>query len=290
VGATPTTHGRKLKLGAALVVVIVAVGLGPLQAAGKLIERTTSVTVPVDTGPGGTASATARCPEGKRVVLGGFMVPLGATDVYSTRLKLAGERGWRAGAVNYDADETSRLTSIAYCSRLKEVKVRERTVTIPKQGPNDSPATVAAKCHRGERLAFGGFDYDQGPVPGESSDAYLSEMRRTGRRAWQVGAFNFTGSAKLTAIAYCSKHAPATTAAQKTVTLGPSGTAKLEPRCARDERLSFGGYKADVTFSDAFVILHGLERVSGRTLQVSALNNSSQDAGDLTAYAYCARR
>ena len=290
MGGTSTTHGRKLKLGAALVVIIVAVGFGPLQAAGRLIERTNSVTVPVDTGPGGTASATARCPEGKQVVLGGFKVPLGADDVFSTRLKLAGERGWRAGAVNYDADETSRLTSIAYCSRLKGLKTRERTVTIPKLGPNDPPATVAAECGGGERLAFGGFDYDQGAVPGDTNDAYLSEMRRTGKRAWQVGAFNFAGKARLTAIAYCSKNAPATTAAQKTVTLGPSGKARLEVRCTRDERLKFGGYKADVTNSDAFVILHGLERTSARVLRVSALNANSQDPGDLTAYAYCARR
>jgi len=144
VGRSPTAYGRELKLSAAAIAVIGAVGLGALQADGRLIERTKSVTVPVDTGPGGTASAKARCPKGKRVVLGGFEVPLDASDAYSTHLKLDGRRGWRAGAVNYDGDETTTLTSIAYCSQLKGVRTRERTVTIPEQGPTESPVTVTA--------------------------------------------------------------------------------------------------------------------------------------------------
>jgi hypothetical protein len=74
------------------------------------------------------------------------------------------------------------------------------------------------------------------------------------------------------------------------VTVAASGKATLKAKCARDERVKFGGYSADVTFNDAFVILHGLERTAARSWLVSALNGSSQDPGDLTAYAYCARR
>jgi hypothetical protein len=190
VGGRPTACGRELKLSAAAIAIIGVVGLGALQADGRLIERTKSVTVPVDTGPGGTASAKAHCPKGKRVVLGGFEVPLNATDVYSTHLKLAGERGWRAGAV----------------------------------------------------------------------------------------------------IAYCSKHAPRATTAKETVTVEASGKATLKANCSRDERLAFGGYNADVTNSDAFVSLHGMERTSARAWKVSAVNGDSQAAGDLTAFAYCAKR
>ncbi|HXF00561.1 MAG TPA: hypothetical protein VN458_09465 [Solirubrobacterales bacterium] len=288
MGGTGIASKRPFKLAAAAIAIIGVVGLGALQADGRLIERTKSVRVPVDTGPGGTASAKARCPEGKRVVLGGFEVSLRADDGYSTHLKLDGRRGWRAGAVNYDADERPTLTSIAYCSRLRGIKAREHTVRIPKQGPTDSPVTVTARCHPGEQLAFGGFDYDQGAVPGESSDAYVSELRRTGKHGWRVGAFNFAHSAPVTAIAYCSKHAPRTTTEKKTVTVESNDVARVKAKCGRDKRVAFGGYRADVTFNDAFVSLHGLERTSARVWKVSAFNTNGTDAGQLTAYAYCA--
>jgi hypothetical protein len=82
-------HGRRLVVGAAAAAAIGVVALAALQADGRLLERTKSVTVPVDTGPGGTASATARCPRGKRVVLGGLDVPLSVDDVTITHLKRA---------------------------------------------------------------------------------------------------------------------------------------------------------------------------------------------------------
>ena len=116
----------------------------------------------------------------------------------------------------------------------------------------------------------------------------MSELRRTGRRGWQVGAFNFAGSAPLTAIAYCSRHAPRTTTAEKSSTVDASSGARVRARCGRGKRVAFGGYSADV--NDAFVVLHGLERTSARAFRVSALNGTSTAAGDLTAYAYCAKR
>jgi len=282
-------HGRKLVTGAAAVAAIGVVALAALQADSRLLERTKSVTVPVDTGPGGTASAKARCPRGKRVVLGGLDVPLSVEDVTITHLKLASGRGWRAGAVNYDADEEASLTSIAYCGRLKGIEARERTVKIPEQGSGERPVTVTAQCRRGERLAFGGFDYDQGAQPGVSNDAYLSELRRMGKRGWQVGAFNFTGEAPLTAIAYCSTHAPRTTTVEETVNVDPDGRGRVKAKCDGGERLAFGGYKADVTHSRAFILLRSLERTSAGAWQVSA-RNGNQGAGDLTAFAYCAKR
>ncbi len=282
-------HRRELAVIVMAIAIVAVGGLLALQAAGRLIERTKSVTVPTDTGPGGTATATARCPKGTRVVLGGFKVPLDAADVSTTRLELGGERGWRAGAVNYDGDEKSVLTSIAYCGQLRGIKARERTVRIPAQGPNASPVTVVAHCRKGERLAFGGFEYGQGAAPGQSNDAYLSELRRTGKRGWRVGAFNFAGTAPLTAIAYCSRHAPRTTTAKETVTVAAPGKARVKASCARGERLAFGGYSADVTHSDAFVLLHELKRTDARTFEASARNGNSVGAGALTAYAYCAK-
>jgi hypothetical protein len=119
-----------------------------------------------------------------------------------------------------------------------------------------------------------------------SNDAYLSKLRRKGKRGWQVGAFNFTGEAPLTAIAYCSKHAPRTTTVEETVNVESDGRGRVKAKCEGGERLAFGGYKADVTHSRAFILLRGSERTSARAWQVSA-RNGNQGAGDLTAFANC---
>jgi hypothetical protein len=103
-----------------------------------------------------------------------------------------------------------------------------------------------------------------------------------------VGAFNFTGEAPLTAIAYCSMHAPRTTTVEETVNVDPDGRGRVKATCAGGERLAFGGYKADVTHSRAFILLRGSEHTSARAWRVSA-RNGSQGAGDLTAFAYCAK-
>jgi hypothetical protein len=104
-----------------------------------------------------------------------------------------------------------------------------------------------------------------------------------------VGAFNFTGEAPLTAIAYCSEHVPRTTAVEEKVTVESDGRGRVKAKCENGERLAFGGFKADVTQSRAFILLRGLERTSARAWQVNALNGN-QGAGELTAFAYCAKR
>jgi hypothetical protein len=250
-------------------------------ASGRIAERTATVTVPPQSFD---ASAEARCPKGKRVVLGGF--DLAGDDTYVTHLKRDGKRRWLAGAKNYDADETGTLASTAYCAKLKGVKARTETVTVPTQGTGDSPVTVEAKCRRKERLAFGGFDI----ATTADNDAYLSDLRRIGKRGWLVGALNLSGSAPLTAIAYCSKDAPKTSTESETVTLAPSEAAELTARCGRGTRLAFGGFSADVINDAAFVIPQALARTGGRTWQVTARNDHPVVAGDLTAYAYCAKK
>jgi hypothetical protein len=276
----------QLKFGVALAAVLGLAALSALQADGRLIERTKTVAVPAGVGlefP--LASAKAKCPKGKRVVLGGFDFPLDLADPTATHLKLDGKRGWRAGIVNFANDPTT-LTSIAYCGKLKGLKTRKETVTLPDAGTDELPTTVAAKCRRGERLAFGGFNYGIT----EENNAYLSELRKVGKRGWQVGALNFADTAELTAIAYCSKHAPKTRTVSEIVTVEGNSEERLVAKCGKGKRLAFGGYSADVTTNDAFVLLHGLARTSAREWQVSARNDNASDAGNLTAYAYCAKK
>jgi hypothetical protein len=165
-------------------------------------------------------------------------------------------------------------------------KARTETATLPDNDDEAPPTLVTAKCKRGERFAFGGFAYQAG----EDVDPYLSDLRRAGKRRWVVGAFNFEGSPELTAIAYCSKHAPKTSTKSKTVTVPGDGEEVLRAKCGRNKRLRFGGYSADVTYNDAFVMLHGLARTSSRTWQVSARNDNLTSPGELTAYAYCEKK
>ena len=274
--------GRLARLGLATLAVAGLAGCLALVASGRIAERTATVTVPPDSFD---ASADARCPKGKRVVLGGFDIS-GGDDLYVTHLKRNGKRHWLAGAKNYDSDETGTLASTAFCAKLKGVKARTETVTIPDQGTGDSPVTVEAKCRRKERLAFGGFDI----ATTTDNDAYLSDLRRIGKRGWLVGALNLDSTAPLTAIAYCSKDAPKTSAESETVTIAPSADAQLTARCGRGERLAFGGFSGDVDPDQAFVILQGLARTGGRTWQVTARDDHPVSSGDLTAYAYCAKK
>jgi hypothetical protein len=110
------------------------------------------------------------------------------------------------------------------------------------------PSTVTAKCHRGERIAFGGFDWGIT----EDNAAYLSELR--------------------------------------TVTVPGGGEEHLVAECGRGEQLAFGGYSANVTLDDEFVPLHGLARTGPRSWQASARNDNSSTPGNLTAFAYCAKK
>lgn len=276
---------RPLELALAAALVVGLLAIAALQADGRLITKTKTVTVPGDVGPDlAVASAKAKCPKGKRVVLGGFDVPIDYPDTTMTHLRTAGKRGWRAGIVNYGTPETTTLTSVAYCGGLQGVKTRKKAVALPEADTDEAPGTVTAKCHRGERLAFGGFDYDVT----EDNNAYLSELRKKGKRGWRVGALNFDGTAELTAIAYCSKHAPKTKTVSNVVTVDGGGEERLTAKCGASKRLAFGGYSADVTTNDPFVLLHGLRRTSARKWEVSARNDNGVSPGNLTAYAYCA--
>jgi hypothetical protein len=194
-----------------------------------------------------------------------------------------GKRRWVAGVQNTSSDDIP-LTSIAYCAKLKGVKARSETVTVPTYTGSDELTTVTAKCRRKERLAFGGVEQ------ATDGNLILDEARRSGKRGWLVGALNFDVPAPLTAIAYCSKQAPKTSTVSETVEVEGDGTELLTASCGRGERLAFGGYSGEATGNFAFLLLHGLSRESTRTWQVSAHNDNPVSAGELTAYAYCAKK
>jgi hypothetical protein len=262
--------------------VIALAGAFALVASGRIAERTETVSAPPNDAE---TTVEARCPKGKRVALGGLAVPPGTDFLTPTELVREGKRKWSAGVRNFGSDD-ARLTSIAYCGKLKGIKARTETVQIPPLGEGDAPVAAEAKCKRGERLAFGGFDYEVSA----DNQAYVSQLSRAGKRGWVAAAFNFDDTAPLTAIAYCSKQAAKTTTHHKTVSVGGDEPGKATARCGRGEQLAFGGYRAEVHFIGAFVLLRGLARASARSWKVDAFNGNEVSAGDLTAFAYCAKK
>ena len=275
------------------VFVLGLVGLALLGIAGasvvgaRVITRTEAVSLPGDDGTT-EPIATAACPRGKRVILGGVRLepPIDPDDSISiTRLEAPRPRRWSVQGFNFNNIGARELTAVAYCGGAPgRVRVRRKSIVAPtQQGPNDPNSSVTARCPRGKRLLFGG--YDQETVTG--NDIWIAGAHRRSARAWTVEAVNFGTPALVTAIAYCSARAPRATTVSRTTTVQPNGTAERSASCPRGKRLLFGGYRADVTFNDAFVLLRSLERSSRRKWTVGAVNENGGDAGQLTAFAYC---
>jgi hypothetical protein len=174
----------------------------------QLTKRTKSVTVPpgVDSTTKPT-NATAKCPKGKRVALGGIAASFNpifgptAPQIYVSGMKRTTQRAWKASGINL-GEANGTLTSIAYCGKAPRTTERSKTVTIPSES---TPGSVTAKCHRGGKLAFGGFEAD---VNVDNEFVLINGLRRTSSRKWKANANNeHTGSSQpgeLTALAYCS--------------------------------------------------------------------------------------
>jgi hypothetical protein len=277
-------------LGVATLVAIAAV-LGATFAFAGLVKRTKTV----DISGVSKGHATAKCPKGRSVAVGGFkntMAPGGNPEALLTGLQLAGRgRSWKDTGTN-DRASTAQATSIAYCGRRRHLAEREKTVTVPAATlPTSKPTNATAKCPKGKRVALGGIAASFSPSFAPNAPAiWVSGMRRTTQRAWRVSGLNLgDGDGNLTSVVYCGK-APRTTERSRTVTIPSENTpGSVTAKCHRGEKLAFGGFEADVTEDDEFVLINGLRRTSGRKWKANANNEhtGSSAPGDLTALAYC---
>lgn len=268
-------------LGAAIASSLVVAALASAGAGLVVVEQT--ATAPGD-GPG-SATASARCPGGRTPALAGYRREAGGGTQTPTALK-ATQRAVEAGLLNWGS-QPSDVTAIAYCSRADGVVVRSRVREIPAH-PTEAPVDkVAVRCRAGERLVYGGFSYRN---PAEV-DFYLAGLRARRSRKWVVSGFAFSGPdqpVRLKAIAYCSQDAPRTVTESKSVPVAADSPRAVTANCPRGRRLAYGGYKATVTYSEAFVLLRRLERETSRRWRVAAENENGIHAGRLTAFAYCA--
>ena len=217
-------------------------------------------------------------------MLGEIAVTTEGTTPRAHALGLTGNgRRMVATALSY-SPTTDRVTSIAHCAQAPELEVRKRSKSVGALGPGDEPATVRVSCRRGENLVYGGFAVRNA---GGNFDAYPSESRRVGPRTWQAGTFNFLEEAKLIAYAFCSERAVRASMSKREVPVDGNAIRSARATCDGRKELAYGGWKADVTYSDAFVLMRAMRVRGGDAWKVRAKNDNASNAGALTSFAYC---
>jgi hypothetical protein len=163
-----------------------------------------SITIP----PAGmeleTASVSAKCPRGKRVVFGGFRAEQRPADdpdnpiLIPITAKRHGARAWQVEAFNFadGPDDAGELRSLAYCGNVKKTKAHAETVTVD---PLETESATA-RCPRGTKVRYGGF---QGTATTDGA-ILTTGLERTGGRTFLVSGLAFSMTPlDLTAIAYC---------------------------------------------------------------------------------------
>jgi hypothetical protein len=269
--------------GVAVIAVPVALG------AGDLVTRTKTAEIAAGT----QGSVSAKCPRGKSVVLGGFDNQIGADQEPAaavTGLELTSDRTWRDSATNYSSS-AANATAIAYCGNRRGLTTRTKTVDVPKSSTiGAQPTSVSARCPEGKRVAFGGFTAEI--APNFTPEVHVSSLELTSPRTWTAAGLNVgdgDSSGQLTAIAYCGDVGRVDERSASVDVPSQSGHRKVTARCPSGERVAFGGFRAQVQVTDAFVLIRGLERTAGNEWTAEALNgnNNPGQFGQLTALAYC---
>ena len=162
--------------------------------------------------PGDTGSVTAKCPKGKRVMMGGFEAPEplpGAAPpefgIYPFTSKRTGTRHWKVSgfADIQGADpEEQFLRALAFCySRGPSLSVKSKQTTVA----DGDTGAVQAKCAQGKESVAGGFKSKADGAGAATSYARPFVSKKTGKRGWKVEAFGEgRGNSPLKAYAYCA--------------------------------------------------------------------------------------
>jgi hypothetical protein len=286
----PWTSRRWVGVGAVTCsILLLAIAGSAVGGAVKTKSKTTAI--PDD----GSATATAKCKRGEKVVSGGFDADFDSNDttVVLFESRKTGGRKWTASAGNRDTG-SAQLNTFAYCSEsLGGLKTRSAQTTIPESFfPDASSGTATATCKKGERVVSGGFD---GPYdPTAASGVILPyESRKQGRRRWTVSATSYgQGAGTLTALAYCSESVGRLKTKSRSTTL-PAGKGfdidSVSAQCKQGQKVISGGFDSEFGsdfFSEPQILPFVSRKHGGRKWTVVAFDNAF-GSGDLTAYAYC---
>jgi hypothetical protein len=149
-------------------------------------------------------SVSTKCPRGKRIVFGGFRAEQrSASDppgsiIVPTAARREGARRWTVEAFNLadGPDDSGELESLVYCGDVKRTEAHTETEAVQPL----EPGRATARCPRGTKLRYGGFEGATTP----NGAIFVSGLARTGGRTFQASGFAFSMTPlDLTAIAYC---------------------------------------------------------------------------------------
>ncbi len=296
---TLTRRGRQGTIGVPAGVALVVALAVPAFAYSAAATHTVSV------GPRASATSTATCPAGKRVVFGGIAgkvtLPVFTAnivfpqdmhmDATGAKWVVRGFNGWFTGA--------GQLTSRAYCSVAAKPSVVAVTAPVgPRTSGLGKIGTATATCPAGKVLVAGGFGTPTAAAnpagPTTPRSLVTAAHRVTGNtRAWKVTILNVINTpTTVTARAYCAA-GPAPTEKITTVAVPPNGPAltSASATCPAPKRLLFGGfvgtYGAGLGFTNPGVTMFGLRAESTTKWTVAAWNSSGFTAGTIKSIAYC---
>jgi hypothetical protein len=147
----------------------------------------------------GSFLATAECPDGRRVVGGGFRGADGSSVIVN---KAVGNHAWTVRSF-----DTDRIAAIAYCSQYRKLTTASATGTLDQPGPSSPPRGQAplqggatASCPSGSKVVSGGWEYES-----LISNSPVYTSRPVGTTDWKVYAASDDQGSSITAYAYCVK-------------------------------------------------------------------------------------
>jgi hypothetical protein len=164
----------------------------------NIVTRAASVNLPADV----PKSATAMCPEGTKVISGGYVTISGGSGVevfpYRSRKAL---NGWRASAVDFGSGGGT-LRALAYCQNNGPTLESNSASQMTNPAQYHGLATVEPSCPAHTRPISGGFDGHYDPSP-QRGVAPLTSKRVAG--GWRVSGSSTSASvdAQLTGLVYC---------------------------------------------------------------------------------------
>lgn len=164
----------------------------------SIVTRAATVALPADT----SRTATALCPDGTKVVSGGFVMTRSSAS--SKPFPYASRRvanGWRVSALSFT--DSGTLRALAYCESggPNLTAVSESDTTDPSQ--YHGLATATPDCPGGTRPISGGFDGHYSATPYFHAVAPLVSRRIAG--GWKVSGWSVSATVDgtLTGYAYC---------------------------------------------------------------------------------------
>jgi hypothetical protein len=269
---------------------IAIVLLSVTAIAGSAWAYSSAVEKQVVVSPGGVRTATASCPVGQHVTLGGIgaplVLPLGTPGplVFPQSMFMdSTQTKWSVVGVNGAFPRRGVLAARVYCGPHPARHVERDTVQVGARSAN----SAFARCPEGQVVLAGGY---RTPAVTPFPDVLVTMMRAKNARTLEVRGFNLgEASRTLRAIAYCGPGpAPSEHVAEVSIDGEATSPTPVTATCPDGRKLIFGGFHAQFPGSGAQpqAVPFGLLARDSKQWTVRGYN-PAPTAGFLRALAYC---